>query len=269
MARRGHYSWKSSSDGPSRDARSSTAGVSMTRAYHDARGDTGRTEILVPDAAHGTNPASAVMCGYSVREIPTDDEGDVELDALREAVGPHTAGIMLTNPSTLGVFERRIVVAFLEAPARIEAHGEVVVAGALGEGALAASVLLPDGEFGQRFVVVLAEDALGRPVLEFGLFESARTGERTPEATERAERPGHVRDDAESRVGADEGCIGSDEVGIGPDEPWRLGPDKVRVGPDKSIRPYRRSLRSDEPLWTEQRGIRGCHATARGAARKE
>jgi glycine dehydrogenase subunit 2 len=84
------------------------AGVAMIRAYHDARGDRERTEILVPDAAHGTNPATAVMCGYSVREIPTDKNGDVDLAALQAAVSPRTAGIMLTNPSTLGVFERHI-----------------------------------------------------------------------------------------------------------------------------------------------------------------
>ncbi|MGE0372056.1 MAG: aminomethyl-transferring glycine dehydrogenase subunit GcvPB [Gammaproteobacteria bacterium] len=84
------------------------AGVAMIRAYHTARGDHARDEILVPDAAHGTNPATAVMCGYKAREIPTDAEGDVDLDALRAAVGPRTAGLMLTNPSTLGVFERRI-----------------------------------------------------------------------------------------------------------------------------------------------------------------
>jgi len=93
---------------PMAGAQGEFAGVAMIRAYHDARGDTARTEILVPDAAHGTNPATAVMCGYSVREIPTDASGDVDLEALKAAVGPHTAGIMLTNPSTLGVFERRI-----------------------------------------------------------------------------------------------------------------------------------------------------------------
>ncbi len=93
---------------PAAGAQGEFAGVSMIRAYHDARGDTERTEILVPDAAHGTNPASAAMCGYRAREIPTDDQGDVDLEALREAVGPQTAGIMLTNPSTLGVFERHI-----------------------------------------------------------------------------------------------------------------------------------------------------------------
>ena len=84
------------------------AGVAMIRAYHQARGDVDRVEMLVPDAAHGTNPASAVMCGFKVREIPTNAEGDVDLVALRAAVGKHTAGIMLTNPSTLGVFERNI-----------------------------------------------------------------------------------------------------------------------------------------------------------------
>jgi glycine dehydrogenase subunit 2 len=84
------------------------AGVAMIRAYHDARGDSARSEIIVPDAAHGTNPATATMCGYTVREVPTDDDGNVDLDALRSAVGPQTAGLMLTNPSTLGVFERTI-----------------------------------------------------------------------------------------------------------------------------------------------------------------
>ncbi|HWR87895.1 MAG TPA: aminomethyl-transferring glycine dehydrogenase subunit GcvPB, partial [Acidiferrobacterales bacterium] len=93
---------------PMAGAQGEFAGVAMIRAYHDARGDTARTEILVPDAAHGTNPATAVMCGYTVREIPTDANGDINLELLRAAVGPHTAGLMLTNPSTLGVFEKDI-----------------------------------------------------------------------------------------------------------------------------------------------------------------
>jgi glycine dehydrogenase subunit 2 len=93
---------------PLAGAQGEFAGVAMIRAYHESRGDRARTEILVPDAAHGTNPATAVMCGYTVREIPTDAEGDVDLAALKSAVGPQTAGLMLTNPSTLGVFERRI-----------------------------------------------------------------------------------------------------------------------------------------------------------------
>ncbi len=93
---------------PAAGAQGEFAGVAMIRAYHQARGDLARNEILVPDAAHGTNPASAVMCGFKVREIPTNADGDLNLDALDQALGPQTAGIMLTNPSTLGVFERRI-----------------------------------------------------------------------------------------------------------------------------------------------------------------
>ncbi|HUO44038.1 MAG TPA: aminomethyl-transferring glycine dehydrogenase subunit GcvPB [Burkholderiales bacterium] len=93
---------------PMAGAQGEFAGVAMIRAYHEARGDSARREMLVPDAAHGTNPATAVMCGYTVREIPTDRDGNVDLAALQAAVGPHTAGLMLTNPSTLGVFERAI-----------------------------------------------------------------------------------------------------------------------------------------------------------------
>ncbi len=93
---------------PAAGAQGEFAGVAMIRAYHRARGDHQRNEILVPDAAHGTNPASASMCGYQVREIPTDRHGDIDLERLRQTVGRGTAGIMLTNPSTLGVFERRI-----------------------------------------------------------------------------------------------------------------------------------------------------------------
>jgi len=93
---------------PMAGAQGEFAGVAMIRAYHDARNDAGRTEILVPDAAHGTNPATATMCNYKVKEIPTNSDGDVDLEELKKAVGPQTAGIMLTNPSTLGVFERKI-----------------------------------------------------------------------------------------------------------------------------------------------------------------
>ncbi|MCZ6665041.1 MAG: aminomethyl-transferring glycine dehydrogenase subunit GcvPB, partial [Gammaproteobacteria bacterium] len=94
---------------PMAGAQGELAGVSMIRAYHDARGDHERNEIIVPDAAHGTNPATATMCGCVARELPTGADGDIEIDALKAAVGPNTAGIMLTNPSTLGVFERNIV----------------------------------------------------------------------------------------------------------------------------------------------------------------
>lgn len=93
---------------PMAGAQGEFAGVAMIRAYHDAKGDNVRSEILIPDAAHGTNPATATMCNYKVKEIPTNRDGDVDIEVLKQVVGPQTAGIMLTNPSTLGVFERRI-----------------------------------------------------------------------------------------------------------------------------------------------------------------
>ncbi len=93
---------------PMAGAQGEFAGVAMIRAYHLANQDKERDEILVPDAAHGTNPATAAQCGFKVREIPTDTDGNVNIAALRAAVGSRTAGIMLTNPSTLGVFEQKI-----------------------------------------------------------------------------------------------------------------------------------------------------------------
>jgi glycine dehydrogenase subunit 2 len=93
---------------PMAGAQGEFAGVAMIRAYHKSRNDLARNEIIVPDAAHGTNPATATMCGCTVREIPSLPNGDIDLEALQSVVGPQTAGIMLTNPSTLGVFERRI-----------------------------------------------------------------------------------------------------------------------------------------------------------------
>jgi len=104
---------------PMAGAQGEFAGVAMIMAYHRHRGDLERTEIIVPDAAHGTNPASAIMCGATVREIRTNADGDIDLDALQQALGPKTAGIMLTNPSTIGVFERRI----LEIARRVHAAG--------------------------------------------------------------------------------------------------------------------------------------------------
>ncbi len=93
---------------PMAGAQGEFAGVAMIRAYHEARGDHERQEIIVPVAAHGTNPATAVMCGYRVREVKVDASGDVDFDDLMTALGPQTAGLMMTNPSTCGVFERNI-----------------------------------------------------------------------------------------------------------------------------------------------------------------
>ncbi len=93
---------------PMAGAQGEFAGVAMIMAYHRHRGDLERNEIIVPDAAHGTNPATAVMCGCVVREIATKGDGDIDVEALKGVLGPKTAGIMLTNPSTIGLFERRI-----------------------------------------------------------------------------------------------------------------------------------------------------------------
>ncbi len=104
---------------PMAGAQGEFAGVAMIRAYHKGRHDEGRDQILIPKAAHGTNPATAAMCGYEVREIDVDDQGDIDLAALDAALGPRTAGLMLTNPSTLGVFDRHI----LEIARRVHAAG--------------------------------------------------------------------------------------------------------------------------------------------------
>ena len=93
---------------PNAGSQGEYAGLMAIRAYHRSRGEPARNVCLIPTSAHGTNPASAVMCGYRVREIPTRADGDVDVDALKQLIGPQTAGIMLTNPSTLGVFERHI-----------------------------------------------------------------------------------------------------------------------------------------------------------------
>ena len=81
----------------------------LIKAYHHSRGDEKRTKIIVPDSAHGTNPASATMAGYSVVGIPSREDGCVDLDKLKEAGGEDTAGLMLTNPNTVGLFDKNIL----------------------------------------------------------------------------------------------------------------------------------------------------------------
>ncbi len=94
---------------PAAGAHGEYTGLLLIRAYHRHRGDTARTKIIIPDSAHGTNPASAVMAGFSVVNIPSDGKGCVDLDGLRAAVGPDTAGLMLTNPNTVGIFDPNIL----------------------------------------------------------------------------------------------------------------------------------------------------------------
>ncbi len=94
---------------PAAGAHGEFLGLLLIKAYHQARGDAARTKIIVPDSAHGTNPASAVMAGFTVVNIPSAADGTVDLSALSAALGPDTAGLMLTNPNTLGVFDRNIL----------------------------------------------------------------------------------------------------------------------------------------------------------------
>ena len=94
---------------PAAGAHGEFTGLLLIKAYHRHRGDTARTKIIVPDSAHGTNPASAVMVGFTVVNIPSGPDGCVDVEALKAAVGPDTAGLMLTNPNTVGIFDKNIL----------------------------------------------------------------------------------------------------------------------------------------------------------------
>lgn len=94
---------------PAAGAHGEYTGLLLIRSYHLSRGDVGRTKIIVPDSAHGTNPASAVMAGFSVVSVPSNADGGVDLEALKAAVGDDTAGLMLTNPNTVGIFDPNIL----------------------------------------------------------------------------------------------------------------------------------------------------------------
>lgn len=94
---------------PAAGAHGEFTGLLLIKAYHESRGDQKRTKIIVPDSAHGTNPASAVMAGYSVVSIPSGEDGCVDLDELRKAAGDDIAGLMLTNPNTVGLFDKNIL----------------------------------------------------------------------------------------------------------------------------------------------------------------
>jgi glycine dehydrogenase subunit 2 len=94
---------------PAAGAHGELTGMLVIRAHHRARGDRARRRVLVPDNAHGTNPATAAMCGYDTVTIPTDSRGNTDLDALRRALGPDVAALMITVPSTLGLFDERML----------------------------------------------------------------------------------------------------------------------------------------------------------------
>ncbi len=94
---------------PAAGAHGEYLGMLVIRAFHLARGDEGRDEILIPDSAHGTNPASVVVAGMKPRTIPSCEDGRIDVERLREFAGEKTAGIMITNPNTLGLFETDIM----------------------------------------------------------------------------------------------------------------------------------------------------------------
>ena len=94
---------------PAAGAHGEFTGVLLIKQYHDSRNDTKRTKIIVPDSAHGTNPATAAMCGYQVVNIPSAPNGCVDLEALKKVLGDDVAGLMLTNPNTVGIFDENIL----------------------------------------------------------------------------------------------------------------------------------------------------------------
>lgn len=94
---------------PAAGAHGEFTGLMLIKAYHESRGDEKRTKIIVPDSAHGTNPASAAMAGYKVVSIASAPDGGVDLEALKAACGEDTAGLMLTNPNTVGLFDKNIL----------------------------------------------------------------------------------------------------------------------------------------------------------------
>lgn len=93
---------------PCAGAHGELTGLMIMRTYHEKRGDRGRTKVIVPDSAHGTNPASAAVCGLEVVEVKSLENGRIDVEALKSLLGPDIAGIMMTNPNTLGLFETQI-----------------------------------------------------------------------------------------------------------------------------------------------------------------
>jgi glycine cleavage system P protein (glycine dehydrogenase) subunit 2 len=93
---------------PAAGAQGELTGILMIRAYHRSRGEPDRLEVLIPDSAHGTNPATASMAGLRTVNVPSAKDGGVDVGAFRAALGPRTAAVMITNPSTLGLFESRV-----------------------------------------------------------------------------------------------------------------------------------------------------------------
>jgi glycine dehydrogenase subunit 2 len=142
---------------PAAGAQGELTGILMTKAYHEARGEgEQRNSIVLPDSAHGTNPSTATMAGYSVRQVPSNAVGDIDLDALADRLGPNVAAFMLTLPSTFGLFDRQI---------------EMIARMVHGCGAL----LYLDGANMNAIVGRVAPASLGFDIMHFNLHKTFST----------------------------------------------------------------------------------------------
>src|SRR5699024_2061539 len=93
---------------PAAGAHGELTGLMLIKAYHENRGENQRTKIIIPDSAHGTNPASAIMAGFETVEVKSNEKGLVDTESLKAVLNDEIAGLMLTNPNTLGLFEEEI-----------------------------------------------------------------------------------------------------------------------------------------------------------------
>lgn len=125
---------------PAAGAQGEFTGILMARAYHRDRSDSARDTILLPDSCHGTNPATSSMAGFRVIELPSDDRGNIDMEALNAHLGPHVAGLMITIPNTLGLFEEHI----LEVAERVHACGGLMYADGANMNAMLGIVKLAD-----------------------------------------------------------------------------------------------------------------------------
>jgi glycine dehydrogenase subunit 2 len=141
---------------PAAGAQGEFVGVLTIRAYHQARGDDARKVILIPDSAHGTNPASTAMCGYETLEIKSDARGNVDLQALAARCNESVAGMMLTNPNTLGLFDENV----LEIAEMVHACG---------------GLLYGDGANFNAIMGIVQPAALGFDVMHFNLHKTFST----------------------------------------------------------------------------------------------
>lgn len=94
---------------PAAGAHGELTGMMVIKKYFEVKGETNRTKVIVPDSAHGTNPASAKMCGFEIVEVKSNDKGQVDVEALKELLDEKVAAIMMTNPNTLGIFEEKVL----------------------------------------------------------------------------------------------------------------------------------------------------------------